>query len=163
MTLDFVTASQIASGRKQLMQKECGWGLNSSKLLPHILNLADLYFALGDYVQAEQFYTRHLTISCKAYGNDHANIARCLQMVGEVCEVQGLYIEAEHYYLEALSIRERTRASESDRVCILSRLLILYRTNHEKLKAKVIEKRLRSCVTSESHRPAQNCVSASYS
>lgn len=144
---DPIVARRIAASRRELARVETAWGPLSGKLLPALLNLADLYFAISDYHHAEQLYSRYLNIACKAHGHQHPNIAHALRLMGEVYEVQGLYREAEHYYLWALDVRQKAGNQQRDCADLLGRLIVFYRGLEEEFKARVIEKRLRACLT----------------
>ncbi len=53
-----------------------GFGPQDPRLARSLNNLALLYYAQGDYAEAEPLYKRALAISEKALGRDHSPIAR---------------------------------------------------------------------------------------
>lgn len=144
--LDAVTARKIASLRRALAQTEAAWGSCHKKLLVPILNLADLYFALCDYRQAEQLYDRYLSISCKNFGYGHSKTALGLRQVGEIYQVQGLIEDSERMYLWSLSVA-LTDSKNDETILTLKRLLGLYREQNQEFKARIIESRLRVQLT----------------
>jgi tetratricopeptide (TPR) repeat protein len=143
MIKDPVIARTIAAARRDLAGLEMAWGETSEKLLPSILQLADVYFALGQYSQAEVLYARYLGIAFRANGDQHPSIAIGLRLMGEVLEVQGLDDKAEHYYLWALNVAEKISINNKDTLDVLTRLLAFYRSMGNDLKSKVIERRFR--------------------
>lgn len=147
---DNVIQSQLNSARQSLAKMEKAWGRDHSKLLPVMQNLCDLLFALDRYEEAEQIAWRMLSVSTKNYGHDHKNVSDSLQSIGEICEVQGLALEAERFYLWALSIRDPHRKYMPGEVkTILARLAHLYRDTEQQFKARVIEQRLEKALTNQ--------------
>jgi tetratricopeptide (TPR) repeat protein len=146
---DEVTERQIAHAEKALEQMEGAWGRYSRKLIPHMQYLCDLHYALGDYAQAEAIGLRLLSVITKNDGYDSVDAARALQMMGEVCEMECLTVEAERYYLWALQIRLRLGHSDDDLKILLARLANLYRADGNRFKSRVIETKLRNVVFGE--------------
>ena len=61
-------------------------------------NLAALYYAQGDYAQAEPLFKRALAIRERALGPDHPDVATSLNNLNnlaELCSTQGNYAQAE--------------------------------------------------------------------
>ena len=139
---DPIIENRIASAERDLAQLEMAWGPVSTKLLPLILNLADLQFALGRFACAERLYTRYLNIVCKEFGHADLRAAHGLQLMGEVCEAQGLYSEAERLYLSELEVRQKLKRCDRDLIDVRTRLLSFYRLQEEEFKARIIQRQL---------------------
>lgn len=144
--LDEIVERQLQHGLRSLEQMEAAWGRYSSRLVPHMQYLADLYFALGQYSECEAMCLRLLSVVTKNHGSNHPAVAAALQMLGEVCEMQNIPMEAERYYLWALEVRMQIKKSESELTEILTRLANLYRSSNNTFKTKVIEKKLMQIV-----------------
>src|SRR5690242_2875107 len=106
---DEVTVRQIEAAQRSLDAMEKAWGMTHHRLIDPLQRLADLLFALGEYSEAEQVCWRLLSVATKSFGHSHPAVGSALQMIGEVCEVQGLQLEAERFYLWSLAIRERNK------------------------------------------------------
>jgi tetratricopeptide (TPR) repeat protein len=76
-------------------------------LLRPLGDLAKQYFYNEDYENAERYYRWNLKINEFHYGKEHINTALSLNNVGAILTKQGKNIEAEPFYLRALSIREK--------------------------------------------------------
>jgi hypothetical protein len=142
MPVDEIVGRQINHSQRTLDQMEAAWGRYNKRLIPHMQSLADLLFALEQYNDAEAIYLRMLSVMTKNHGYNHPAVATALQMLGEVCEMQHLPIEAERYYLWALEVRMRIKRSDEELKEILARLANLYRSEKSSLKSKAIEMRL---------------------
>ena len=66
--------------------------------------LADLYYSLGDYEQAEHYYQQNLEIAQQL--EDRSGIASSLHNLGRIALLRGDYAKAENYYRESLEIRQ---------------------------------------------------------
>ena len=66
--------------------------------------LADLYYSLGDYSQAENYYGQSLKIAQEL--DDRSGIASSLGNLGYIARYRGDYDKAEEYYLQSLQIRQ---------------------------------------------------------
>lgn len=139
---DEITIRQLRSAETSLRKMEQAWGVNHIKLIAPLQNYADLLFALGNYAECEQICWRILSISTRSFGDDHVTVARALQLIGEVCEVQGLWLEAERFYLWSWNIRRNKQGADADLTEIMARLCHLYRSEQQAFKARVIELRL---------------------
>jgi hypothetical protein len=142
MPVDEIVERQITQAQRALDQMEVAWGRYNKRLIPHMQYLADLLFALEQYNDAEALCLRMLSVVTKNNGYDHPAVASALQMLGEVCEMQGLPIESERYYLWALEVRMRIKRNDDELKEILARLANLYRSEKHSLKSKAIEMRL---------------------
>lgn len=155
---DEVAVRQVTAAQFSLQKMQKAWGPGHSKLIAPLQNLADLQFALQQYAEAEQNCLRILSIATKNFGQDHGAVAAALQMIGEVCEVQDLYVEAERFYLWSFEILEKTKTDDDQLTNILSRLAHLYRTMRQPFKARIIEMRLVRALTSKDRRAAKAAV-----
>lgn len=160
-TRDEVIERQLMHAERALEQMESAWGRYSKKLVPHMQYLSDLHFALGDYAQAEALGLRLLSVITKNEGYDHPDAAKALRMMGEVCEMENLPLEAERYYLWALEIHQRIADRGEDQKLLLARLANLYREHGNSFKSQVIETKLRHVVfgNEEAHREGQRAAS----
>lgn len=140
--VDQIADRQINQAQRALEQMETAWGRYNRRLIPHMQYLADLLFALEQFNDAEALCLRLLSVVTKNHGYDHPAVARALQMMGEVCEMQSLPIESERYYLWALEVRMRIKGNDEELKEILARLANLYRSEKHALKSKAIETRL---------------------
>ncbi len=139
---DQLAQSRIDLAKQAVRRTETAWGPTHKKLLAPLQNLGDLYFALGQYQEAEQVCDRLLSIATRNFTQDHPVVAGALKVLGEACEAQGLHIEAENFYLWSLAACQNNLDHESETSLILVRLLRLYRSSQETFKARIIEKRL---------------------
>jgi tetratricopeptide (TPR) repeat protein len=75
-------------------------------------NLAALYYAKGQYAQAEPLYRRALAIYENALGLEHSQVATCLNNLAGLYQTQGQYAQAEPLYRRALALREKSLGPE---------------------------------------------------
>jgi tetratricopeptide (TPR) repeat protein len=145
-TADPVVHAQLQQCQKSIAKIEHAWGRNHQRLLPALKNLADLYFAIEMFAEAEQVYWRYLSITAKEFGDTHPIVAGSLQFIGETFEAQGLFAEAERYYLYALDARRKSGARIEQLVEPYARLIHLYRQQREYRKASLTEEQLAFCL-----------------
>jgi tetratricopeptide (TPR) repeat protein/CHAT domain-containing protein len=69
--------------------------------------LAGLYYAQGQYAQAEPLYKRALAINEKVFGPDHLSVATGLNNLAYLSSTQGQYAQAEPLYKRSLAILEK--------------------------------------------------------
>lgn len=143
---DPVIDRQVKQAMDAIAAIELAWGSDHQRLMPALKNLADLYFAVGMYFQSENVYWRYLSITAKNFGDTHPIVAGSLQYIGETFEAQGLFPEAERYYLFALDARRRAESSVDELVEPFARLINLYRQNGDERKALLVEEQLHSCL-----------------
>jgi tetratricopeptide (TPR) repeat protein len=118
------------------------------RLLPHVIALADLektdgcereetgllfnqvgcyLVERGQYVAAERFCCRSLSIWEQQLGKDHPGVAKSLNNLAELYRVQGRYSEAEPLLVRSLSIREQQLGKDHPDVAqSLNNLAALY-------------------------------------
>lgn len=153
---DEVTKRQVELAQHSLEQLQKAWGRDHERLIGPLLKISDLLFAVGMYAEAEQYSLRLLSVATKNFGPDNHAVGSALQMIGEVCEVQDLHIEAERFYLWALSICEHGSARPGQLTELLARIANLYRTMKQPFKARIIEMKLVRALCSQ---PARKMAS----
>jgi tetratricopeptide (TPR) repeat protein len=110
---------------------------------PDILDqLGSSLTAAGNYVQAEPLHKRSLTISEKALGPEHPNVARSLINLALLYTDQGKYSEAEPLYKRSLAVREKVLGPEHPDVArSLNSLAALYVSQGKYSEAEPLYKR----------------------
>jgi len=90
-------------------------------------NLAELYYAMGRYGEAEPLFTRSLEIWEQQLGADHPDTAASLNNLAGLYELMGRYGEAEPLHQRSLAIREQQLgADHPDTATSLNNLAALY-------------------------------------
>jgi tetratricopeptide (TPR) repeat protein len=96
----------------------------------------------GRYVEALPLATRLLSDARKRYGEEHADVAAALVLVGDLLEAQGRYAEAEPLYKRALTIWEKTLGPDHLTVAnTLGTLAWLYERQGRFVEAEALSKR----------------------
>ncbi len=98
MNEDEVVTRQIQKMEKQLADVETGWGTSSLKLLDKLQALADLYFVLNRFADAEPLYWRILDIKFRNLGERHPDTVMGLIDIADVLKAQNRNDEASRYY-----------------------------------------------------------------
>lgn len=70
-------------------------------------NLADLYYAQGNYAEAAPLYRRSLEIAEKAFGAEHPNVATSIENYAALLGEMGREDEAADWEARAKAIRVR--------------------------------------------------------
>jgi CHAT domain-containing protein/tetratricopeptide (TPR) repeat protein len=83
------------------------FGVNHANYADALNNLANVYRAQGEYVEAEGLFKRALAIREQVLGASHPNVARTLANLGLVYRAQGRYADAEAFHKRALAILEK--------------------------------------------------------
>ena len=95
------------------------FGEQDPRLATNLNNLAGLYYAQGNYAQAEPLYQRALAIWEKALGPEHPDVATSLSNLAALYDAQGKFTEAEPLYQRALAIREKALGPEHPQVAMV--------------------------------------------
>ena len=83
------------------------WGEGHRNLAASLNNLAMLYQAQGQYLQAEPLYKQARGIVEQTMGSTHPEMARSLNNLAALYHAQGAYTKARPLYERALAIREQ--------------------------------------------------------
>ncbi|MBA8667685.1 tetratricopeptide repeat protein [Holosporaceae bacterium 'Namur'] len=82
---------------------------NSRKASPMIANwlndIGELFFEIGDYNEALNYYLSALQMRIELEGEEHPEVAISLNNIGVLFDIVGKYQEAEDYHTKALQIR----------------------------------------------------------
>jgi tetratricopeptide (TPR) repeat protein len=90
-------------------------------------NLAELYFTLGHYGEAEPLFLQALAITQKQLGPEHPDTARILNNLSVLYLTTGRYTEAEPLLIQALAIKQKQLGPEhQDTASSLNNLATLY-------------------------------------
>ena len=88
------------------------FGQQDPRLTATRKKLADLYYAQGEYSEAEPLYQRSLEIMEKARGVEHSDIVTGLDDLASLYAAHGNYAEAEPLYRRSLGIVEKACGAE---------------------------------------------------
>jgi tetratricopeptide (TPR) repeat protein len=100
-------------------------------------NLAELYYAMGEYPKAEPLFEEALRIRRKVLGPKHLDTALSLNNLALLYHAMGEYAKAEPLLEEALRIRQKVLGKEHPDVAVsLNNLAELYRAIAEYAKAE---------------------------
>jgi tetratricopeptide (TPR) repeat protein len=97
---NFVTASKFGKNPVSLSEP----GAEHPDTAQILNNLAELYYAMGRYPEAEPLLVRSLTIRIQQLGADHPDTAGSLNNQAQLYRAMRRYPDAEPLYLEALKI-----------------------------------------------------------
>ena len=95
---DELVARQIERLQKQCNDLEVAWGRNHVKLINKLQCLADLFFVLGRYAEAEPFYWRLVEIKVIHFGERHPDTLMGIVDLADVCQALNRNDEASKYY-----------------------------------------------------------------
>lgn len=95
---DELVARQITKLDTQLKDLEAAWGPTHSKLIDKLQALADLYFVLNRYSDAEPLYWRLVQIKLRCYGEHHPDTILGLIDLADAFQAQNKNDEASRYY-----------------------------------------------------------------
>ena len=105
-------------------------------------NLAELYWATGDFANAEPLLQRALAIREKALGPEHPNTSTILNNLAELYTAMGEYAKAEALYERALAINEKALGPKHpNTVRSLNNLTRLYYSMGDYAKAEPLLRR----------------------
>jgi tetratricopeptide (TPR) repeat protein len=99
---------------------------------PILSNLGDLHLTLAQYTQAEQYFTKALTIRERTLEQNHPDIAQNLNDLAGVYHHQGMYGQAELLYQQALTMQEQSLGLEHPIIARTLNNLALLNDNQEK-------------------------------
>ncbi len=119
-------------------------------------NLAAMYFAIGDYDEAEPLYGQALEVRRRHLGANHPHVATSLNNLAELYRSRGEFELAEPLFRDALVISEKWSAENSfDHATSLNNLALLYHTvgQHERAKP-LYEQALKIAERHAQQRPA---------
>ena len=86
-----------------------------------------MFRAIGEPLAAEPLYRDALAIKRKLFGDNHPAVANGLNNLGLFLKQQGLYLNAEQHYREALNIYRRTCSAPGvETLAVCSEILTLY-------------------------------------
>jgi tetratricopeptide (TPR) repeat protein len=74
--------------------------------------MANLYALQGKYIDAERALWRALEIRQLSLGQDHVDVAQCLDRLAELQEKQGNPEQAMRFYQSAIAIKEKVHGKE---------------------------------------------------
>ena len=102
----------------------------SKELQQNIINqLAKLYFEIGDYNNAKEYYLKELKTNEKLLGEEHPDTATSYNNLAELYRSMGAYEKAEPLHLKALKISEKLLGEEHpDTAASYNNLAGLYRS-----------------------------------
>src|SRR5262249_50021617 len=104
-----------------------------------------LYRDLGDYVKAESFYQRALTVCEKALGPEHPYVARCIYYLAVLSRDRGEYAKAEPLFRRALAILENAPGPEHRYMAaLLDQMAIFYAAKGDFAQAVTVQARANS-------------------
>lgn len=98
MNDDQLVTRQIERMESQLADMEIAWGPNHTKLLDKLQALADLYFILNRFSEAEPLYWRIMEIKYRALGQRHPDTLMGLIDMADLYKAQNRNDEAAQYY-----------------------------------------------------------------
>ncbi len=88
------------------------------KRIDYLSSLAYLAYTLGQYQLAKDYYEQALASDLKSFGEDHPNVARDRNNLGEAWRQLGHYQKAIGYYEQALASDLKTFGEDHPRVAI---------------------------------------------
>lgn len=91
-------ARQVHKLEQQLADLETAWGTSHAKLLDKLQTLADLYFILNRFSEAEPLYWRIVQIKFRHLGERHPDTAIGLIDLADLFKAQNRNDEAAKYY-----------------------------------------------------------------
>jgi tetratricopeptide (TPR) repeat protein len=80
--------------------------LADDDIIHSFLGLGYFYEGQANYIQAEPWLIAGSDIVQARLGRQHPDVATLLNTLAELYRIQGRYREAQHHYVQALSIRE---------------------------------------------------------
>ncbi len=104
-------------------------------------HLAVMYWNLGRFTEALELFRRTLEFQLQALGEDNSDVAATMANLAAACFHQKQPKEAEALYRHALTILERTGASDQNLAAILSNYAWMLRQIGRKSEAKKLEAR----------------------
>ncbi len=141
-----------AIAEKIALLQEAGMGRESAAYGRCANNRGEVFYAKGDYIEAEKWYLEAKAIHAQArgIGREHRTYAGTLNNLGNLYFDMGNYEKTESLYLEAKAIREKVSGKEHPHVATsLNNLAILYKIlgNYENaeqchLEAKAIREKV---------------------
>jgi tetratricopeptide (TPR) repeat protein len=98
-------------------------------LATNLNNLAELYYSIGRYIDAEPLYLKSLTIREQKLGENHLDTATSLNNLAGLYYSIGKYAEAEPLYVRSLAINQQQLGeNHPDTATSLNNLAALYRS-----------------------------------
>ena len=105
-------------------------------------NLATIFYALGQYAEAEQMYGVIASLLERMLGAGHADVGTKLNIVAEVYRAQGRYADPDPFFRRALSIWEGALGQDHPLVAVaLDNLALLYQAQGRYADAESLYKR----------------------
>ncbi|WP_334816185.1 tetratricopeptide repeat protein [Nostoc sp.] len=86
--------------------------LSDDDLILPFVGLGRFYQGQGAYAQALPWYKQSLSDARKRFGDEHPDVAICLNNLAFLYNSQGRYSDAEPLYIEALAMRKRLLGKE---------------------------------------------------
>lgn len=127
----------LVAAQRILKIRESELGLEHSDVATSLNNLASLYQATGDNVQAEPLYQRSLAIMEKNLGPKHADLAMVLNGLALLYYNRGDYGRAEPLFRRGLAINEQALGSNHPDLVEWLRILgNLYRVTGDYVQAE---------------------------
>ena len=118
------------------------FGPQDQRLTTTLKNLADLYYAQGEYSEAEPLYQRLLAVQEQALGAEHPDLAASLNDLAFLYDAQGNYAEAQPLYQRSLEIMEKALGAEHPGIVTsLDNLASLYAAQGDYAKAEPLYRR----------------------
>ena len=122
----------LALFKKSTKQREKDLGKGHLDVAKSMDNIASLYETMGDYINAELYYNKAISISEKVLGKDDSNTITIINNLAGVYYFQGKYIEAISTYKESLSVLELSLGeNHPSTTANYNNLGVLYRTIKE--------------------------------
>jgi len=112
------------------------YGLDNSKTVRLINNLAAVYYYQGKYADAERYFKQTLVVRKEALDPEHPDIATAFNNLAALYYSQGRYDEAEPLFKQALTIEEKIFGKEDIKITVnLYNLGMLYLTQGRYVEA----------------------------
>ena len=106
---DYSTASRLF---ELAIKGAESFGAQDLSLARALTNLANRYWALGRYADAEPLYKSSLAICERALGPEHPDVAASVTDLAMLYHIEGRYADAEPLYKRSLAIREKALGPE---------------------------------------------------
>jgi len=134
-------AAQQGGARAAIARAEEKYGPDDPRTAASLTDQADVYYARGDYAQAEPLYKRALAIREKTMPANDRNLASSLRALGCLERDSGRYREAELLLKRDLEIREASGANDAELARSLSNLAVLYHNSGRYGEAEALYRR----------------------